>query len=283
MSHYILTPAHDKNATKRITAVYVAANVTPPLTFLPALRKHMNTQPDARTVAATLAAEAYRSDPDADPAEWYADAVEQVARAQASDVLRSMLTGTLDAEERASGTRQAERALADLNAYATRLCKTLTAAAKALPAGPLALDSEANLAADTGKHLTTARATLTALAAVQSITDTASRHVGTLGYYAHAMTVVDPGTPEVERTNGLGSTVNESKLGNTRALRKFATDMKADPDLALVDVARGAYSGLSIAPVASLADVSDRAERAGKAFTIKTASEAEQRHLIAMR
>ena len=276
-------PAHSRNVSTRIAAAYQAAGITAPSSFATALKRHLLTVPDVKQAAASIAAEAYDTAPDTDVTEFWDSAVDQVIRAQGADALKAALTSALDVQECASGTRQIARALQDLAPYAARQAKALKTAAGKLPAGPAALDPEAVLAADAGAALTTARQALAALALVASVPDTAARHVGSLGYYAHVMALVDPGKPTEEVVNGLGSTVNGKQLDTTLAIRKLDQDVKTNPDLALVDVARGAYPGVTLAPADSPATITDRATRARDAFTRRTANEAEQRHLVAMR
>lgn len=285
MSHtyFIPSPATDRNTSKRIAAAYAAAGIAAPTTFASALKRHLLTVLDVQQAAAGIAAEAYTTDPDTDVTEFWDNAVDQVIRAQGADALKHALSSSLEVQERGSAARQVTRALADLAPYAARQAKALTTAAKALPAGPLALDPEANLTANTGQHLTAARQALSALALVASVPDTAARHVGTLGYYAHVISLVDPGKPAEEITNALGTSLNTGKLDNTLAVRKLALDAKVNPDLTLVDVARGTYPGVTLDPATTPADLTDRATRALTAFKRRTATENEQSKLIAMR
>ena len=285
MTNYYFNPApaHDRNVSQRISKAYAAAGITPPSSFATALKRHLLTVPDVKQAAASIAAEAYSTEADTDVTEFWDSAVDQVIRAQGADALKHALSSSLEAQERGSAGRQVARALQDLAPHAKRQSAALVKAAKALPAGPLALDPEANLTADTGQQLTTARQALQALALHASIPDTAARYVGTLGYNAHVISLVDPGNPAEEVVNGLGTALNTSKLDNTLAIRKLAQDVKANPDLALVDVARGTYPGVTLDPATTPADIADRATRALVAFTRRTASEKEQSKLIAMR
>ena len=79
-----------------------------------------------------------------------------------------------------------------------------------------------------------------------------------------------------------GKTMNASKLGTTHALRKLAQDVKANPDLALVNVARGTYPDVALAPADSPATITDRAARARDAFTTRQPTPSEE-SLIHMR
>ena len=283
MSNYFTpTVATDRNVTARVTAAYAAAGIAAPTTFIPALKRYMAQLPNAQQVAATLAHDAYRADPDTDPADWWATARQQMIDAQASDALRAALVQSLTTEERSSGTRQTGRALTDLHPWATRQAQALVKAAKALPAGPAALDPEAVLAHDAGKHLTTARNALAALALLASLGDPA-KHVSTLGALARVLPLIDPGNPAEEKVTNLGRTVNETKLDTTLAIRKLAQDVKTNPDLALVGVARGDYRGVTLSPAESLAVIGERANIAAAAFTRKTVDESTANHLVAMR
>lgn len=283
MSNYFtLTPATDRNVTARIAAAYTAAGITAPTTFVPALKQYMAQQPDAQQVAATLAHDAYRADPDTDPADWWATARQQMIDAQASDALRAALVQSLATEERASGTRQTGRALTDLHPWATRQAQALVKASRALPAGPAALDPETVLAHDAGKALTTARNALASLALLASLGDPA-KHVSTLGALARVLPLIDPGNPAEEKVTNLGRTVNETKLDTTLAIRKLAQDVKTNPDLALVGVARGDYRGVTLSPADTLAVIGERANIAAVAFKRATVDESTANHLVAMR
>lgn len=276
-------PAHSRNVSQRISKAYAAAGIAAPTAFSAAVKAHVRTIPGADQEAASIAAEAYQLPADTDLADWWTGATDRMIRAQGADALKAALTSALDVQERASAQAQIDRAMTDLKPWAERQCKALKTAAGKLPAGPLALDPESNLTADTGQHLTAARDALRNLALVASIPDTAARHVGTLGYYAHVMALVDPGKPVQEVATVFGKTMNAAKLDTTLALRRLAQDVKANPDLALVGVARGDYRGVTLSPADTLAVIGERANTAAVAFTRKTASEAEQRHLIAMR
>ncbi|MCT1437167.1 hypothetical protein [Brachybacterium paraconglomeratum] len=279
--HFTLTPATDRNVTARITAAYTAAGIAAPTTFVPVLKRYMAQQPDAQQVAATLAHDAYHADPDTDPAEWWARARQQMIDAQASDALRAALAQSLTTEERSSGTRQITRALTDLHPWADRQAQALVKAAKALPAGPGALDPETVLAHDAGKALTSARNALSALALLASLGDPA-RHVGTLRDLARVLPLIDPSNPAEEKVTNLGRTVNGTKLDTTHALRRLAQDVRTSPDLALVGVARGDYPGVNLSPADTLAAIGERAKTAAAAFTRKTVDEATANHLVAM-
>lgn len=285
MSNNYFTPtvATDRNVTARIAAVYAAAGQAAPTTFVPALKRYMAQQPDARQVAQTLAHDAYHADPDTDPAEWWATARQEMIDAQASDALRAALAQSLTTEERSSGTRQTARALTDLHPWATRQAQALVKAAKALPAGPGALDPETVLAHDAGKALTSARSALSALALLASLGDPA-RHVGTIGDLARVLPLVTIDGTVTEKLAPFNSNaLNASQLNVTHAVRRLAQDVRTDPDLALVGVARGDYPGVTLSPADTLAVIGERANTAAVAFTRKTVSEAEQRQLIAMR
>lgn len=282
MNYFNPAPVHERNVSQRISKAYTAAGITPPSSFATALKRHLLTVPDVKREAATIASEAYTADPDTDVHEFWDNAVDQVIRAQGADALKTALASALDVQERASGARQTARALADLHAYAARQCKALTTAAKALPAGAAALDPEAVLAADAGAALTTTRQALASLALVASVPDTAARYVGSLGYYAHVVSLVDPGKPVQEVATVFGKTMNAAKLDTTHALRKLAQDVKTNPDLALVDVARGAYLDVALAPATDPATITDRATRARDAFTTRQPTPSEE-SLIHMR
>lgn len=285
MSHttYFQPTVHTaRNYSQRTTALYAAAGMTAPASFHQALRRHLATLPGVQQVASSVASDAYRANADADVHEFWDDAVDQLIRAQGADTLKAALGTALATEEAASGHRALDRALADTHAWATRQAQALVKASRALPAGPAALDPEAVLAADAGKALVSARSALSALALVASLGDPA-KHVSALGALARVLPLIDPGNPAEEKVSTLGRTVNGTKLDTTLALRRLAQDVKANPDLALVGVARGDYRGVTLSPAESLAVTTERASIAGIAFTRKTVDEATANHLIAMR
>ena len=279
--HFSPQPATDRNVSQRISKAYAAAGITAPTTFVTGLRKHMTAQPGARQIAETLAHDAYHAAPDTDPAAWWEQAVDTMTRAQAADTLRATLDGSLHVQERSSGARQIERGMADLKPFADRHAAALVKAAKALPAGDAALDPETVLAADAGKHLTTARDALRNLALWASVPDTA-RHVNALGDLHRVLALVDPGKPVQEVATVFGNTMNAAKLDTTHALRNLARDIKANIDLALVNVARGDYPGVTLDPADSPATITDRAARARDAFTTRQPTPSEE-SLIHMR
>ena len=274
-------PAHARNVSTRLAAAYQAASIKAPSSFATALKRHLLTVPDVQQAAAGIAAEAYTADPDTDVHEFWDNAVDQVIRAQGADALKTALTSALDVQERSSGARQIERGMADLKPFADRHAAALAKAAKALPAGATALDPETVLAHDAGKHLTTARNALRSLALYAALPDTA-RHVKALGDLHRVLALVDPGKPVQEVASVFGKTMNAAKLDTTHALRKLAQDVKTNPDLALVDVARGAYPGVTLSPADSPATITDRAARARDAFTTRQPTPSEE-SLIHMR
>lgn len=285
MSHttYFQPTVHTaRNYSQRTTALYAAAGMTAPASFHQALRRHLATLPGVQQVASTVASDAYTADADADVTEFWDDAVDQLMRAQGADTLKAALGTALATEEAASGHRALDRALADTHAWATRQAQALVKAAKALPAGPAAMDPESNLAADTGQQLTAARNALASLALVASLGDPA-KHVSTLGDLARVLPLIDPGNPAEEKVTNLGRTVNGTKLDTTLAIRKLAQDVKTSPDLALVGVARGDYRGVALSPADTLAVIGERASIAAVAFKRATVDESTANHLVAMR
>lgn len=287
MSHttYFQPTVHTaRNYSQRTTALYAAAGMTAPASFHQALRRHLATLPGVQQVAATVASDAYRADAaDTDLTEFWDDAVDQLMRAQGADTLKAALGTALATEEAASGHRALDRALADTHAWATRQARALVKAAKALPAGAAALDSEAVLAADAGASLVSARNALSALGLVASLGDPA-RHVGTIGDLARILPLVTIEGTVTERVAPLSdAALNTSQLDVTHAVRRLARDVKTDPDLALVGVARGDFPGATLSPADSLPTITERARTAAVAFTRRTASENEQSKLIAMR
>jgi len=275
------TVAHDRNVTARIKAVYAAAGQDAPTSFVHTLKQHLRTVPDMRQAAASIAAEAYTTAPGTDPAQFWADAVDQIIRAQGADALKHALTESLAAQERASAARQIDRAMTDLKPWADRHAAALVTAVKPLPAGDTALAPEAVLAADAGKHLTAARTALQALALYASIPDTA-RHQQSAQQAHRLLPIIDPGKPQTEVRSVFGKTFNSDKMDNTRAVRNIDRDVRRDMDLTLIRAARGDYPGVTLAPAESSTDITDRAARARDAFITRQPTPSEE-SLIHMR
>ena len=197
--------------------------------------------------AAQLAQEALLTE--LEPADWYTAAVEQIKEAQAREALAAAFNRSYsDAVTRALPRYLGEAALA-LTPTADKAIKELNAAAKELPAGKDALDPETAIRENAGPALNKARAALTLLSTLTNI-----HQIQTPGDVPPALNNLLPilNLPaavkeKVAKTYGESTkTLNEDKLAGTRAIRALATDARTDVDLALINVARGQYPGVTL-------------------------------------
>ena len=108
-------------------------------------------------------------EPDSDIDAWHADALEQIRDAQARQDLAQAFGREFQRHVFATAPKYQALAYTDLEKHVGKTIARLEAAAKHLPAGAAALDPEAVLAADAGKHLTVAREALSVLAVTSSI------------------------------------------------------------------------------------------------------------------
>ena len=230
-----------------IAEAYTVAGVTPPTRALDIKRLINDESRNVFQVAAALANEALLTNEE--PTEWYADAVEQVKEAQARETLAAAFNRSYsDAVTRAL-PRYLEDAAKDLTVSADRAVKQLVTAAKELPEGPDALDPEAVIRHDAGSALSKARTSLALLGKFASIYQ-ATTPGDVPPALNNLLPILDlPAAVKEQIVKSFGEsikTLNEDKLGGTRAIRKLAADAKQDVDLALVDVARGAYPGVTL-------------------------------------
>jgi hypothetical protein len=249
MTYFERQPTHEHNQLRRIEDGYALAGLKPPTR---ASDVRAIVEAGAQSVHATavkLSREAMLSDQD--PQEWYEDALAQIAEAQRREALAAAFAANLSAAVRNALPRLAGDAVAVLAPHAAKAAKALAAAAKALPAGDNALSPEAVIAADAGTALTTARKALADLGVYASMFTSAPVQNVHEPALVDALPILDLPTAEVEQIRqSLGEnvvTLNEDRLTGTRTIRALAKALKQDTDLALIDVARGAYPGVTIA------------------------------------
>lgn len=222
---------------------------------------------EGQSVQATandLALEALTTDKD--PQQWYTDALTQIKEAQARETLTKAFGRSYsDAVARAMPA-YLEDTVTDLTPTVTDTIGRLTTAASQLPAGTAALDPEANLANDSGAALQQARAALTLLGEAVSI-----YQASTPGQLPVALNrilpIVDLPTAQPEQiAKSMGTDVtvlNTDELTGTYAIRQLADDAKDNIDIALINVARGAYEGITL----NLATPAELGERRAEAIT----------------
>lgn len=230
-----------------IADAYNVAGVTPPTRALDIKRLINDESRNVFQTAANLANEALLTNED--PEVWYQDAVEQIKEAQAREALAAAFNRSYsDAVTRAL-PRYLEDAAKDLTPAADRAVKQLVTAAKELPAGPDALDPEAVISHDAGSALSKARTSLAILGRFASVYQ-ASSPGDVPPALNHLLPILNlPEAVKEQVAKSFGETIktlNEGKLAGTRAIRKLATDAKHDVDLALVNVARGTYPGITL-------------------------------------
>lgn len=242
---YSRYPTAEQTHLDTIVRTYAAAGLTPP-TLAVGIRDRINSAPTVHQVAAELADQALTTtDPDA----WYEEALERLRTAQAAEALTKAFNNNYaDAVRRHVPALQVQAA-EDLSPVFNKHAKALTAAAKKLPATH-PLDMAANVEADTSAEYKTARAALTAFGALASIYKTTVPGEIPVALNRLLPVIELPTAVKEQVARSVGESVkvlNESQLTGTRAIRKLANDAKDDIDLALINVARGHYHGITLA------------------------------------
>ncbi len=266
-----LTSSH--NQLQAISDAYTAFGLIPPTRALD-IRNLVNSNgADVNVLAARLAHEAITKDQD--PNEWYESALGQIRDAQAKELLANAFNRSFSTAVARSVPQHLGDASADLTLSLDKVIRKLTIAASKLPAGKLALDPEANLRNNTGTPLIEARNALTQLASAASIYQ-ATRPGDVPVALNRILAVVDLPTviPEQVRASvGVNVTVlNKTELAGTYAIRRLAQDAKDDIDLALVNVARGEYDGVTLR-LATPEELGERRTTATAAYKRETVRE----------
>lgn len=250
-AYFVRPTTHYMNLLDKIIDAYTAFGLNPP-TRATEIRSVVEAGAEStRQVADQLARDAFHNDDD--PDEWYTAAVERIKEAQAREALAKAF-----ADGYAQNIQSASRALVtpagdDLAAPVSKAIKKLVDAAKKMPKGLKALDTESNLAADTGTHLFTVRAELAHLSAATGIYDPliGKDEIPNQGL-RNVIPVVKFPTANVEIIdNTFGEnprTVNGEKLEGTRTIRSIADDIRIHgADIVLVMIAQGHYPGTELA------------------------------------
>lgn len=242
---YTRYPTAEQTHLDTIVRTYASAGLNPP-TLAVGIRDRINQAPNVHQVAVKLADQALTTtDPDA----WYEDALDQLRTAQASEALSKAFNANYSASvSRHLPVIQAQAA-EDLTPVFNKHAKALTAAAGKLPAtNPL--DMAANVEADTAAQYKTTRTALSVFGQLASIykAGTPGEMPPALNQLLPVITLPEAVKEVVARTHFETTKVlNESQLGGTRTIRQLAQDAKKDIDLALINVARGHYEGVSLA------------------------------------
>lgn len=231
-----------------IADAYTLAGLKPPTRALDIKKLVNDESQNVYQTAARLGREALLTDQD--PATWYQNAVEQIKEAQAREALAAAFNRSYTDAVNLALPRLLEEATGDLAPVAARAVKDLTAAVKTLPAGTQALDSEAAISLDAGAALTKARKALALLGTLASI-----YQLNTPGEVPPALNILLPvvalpAATKEQVAKSYGESVkvlNERQLTSTRAIRSLADTARTSLDLALVNVARGQYEGITLA------------------------------------
>ena len=179
--------------------------------------------------------------------DWHTKTVAAVSEAIAAERLKKAFPNQYDAIQRARATDYATQAVEDLQKPFADFIAQFSKAAKALPAGTAALDPEACIAHDAGAHLTTARDALAKLGLFAGLILTKQVHGNHPKQLAQLAKIVHYPKANKEILEGLGrSTRNPGQLKGTFTIRQLETDIrKQGLDLALVNIARGDYPGIT--------------------------------------
>lgn len=254
-------PTADQTHLDTIVRTYNAAGLNPP-TLAVGIRDRINQAPNVHQVAARLADEALTAtDPDA----WYEDALEQLRTAQAAEALTKAFNANYSTAVLRHVPAIQGQAAEDLAPAFNKHAKALTAAAGKLPA-TTPLDMAANVEADTATEYKTTRAALATFGTLASIykTTVPGEIPVELNKLLPVIALPDAVKEQTAKTYGESVKVlNESKLAGTRTIRKLADDARKDIDVALINVARGHYEGVTLA----LATPQELTERRRNAIT----------------
>lgn len=269
-------PTAEQTHLDTIVRTYKTVGLTPP-TLAVGIRDRINTAPSMNQVAADLADQALTTtDPDA----WYADALDQLRTAQAAEALTKAFNANYTSAVLRHVPAIQAQAAEDLTPVFNKHAKALTAAAQKLPRNN-PLDMAANVEADTAAEYKIARTALTMFGNLASIYRTTPP--GTLPPALNTiLPVVDLPPAEKEQVaRSFGEAVkvlNERDLAGTRAIRKLADDAREDLDLALINVARGKYEGVTLS-LATPAEYGERRRTAATAYGREQVSEGSRVHV----
>lgn len=265
---YRPVPTNNMNHLKNINAAYQLAGLKTP-TRGPAFRKVVDNIATPEEVVNQQIRDGLDTvTTDKQLQDWHKKAVAAVSDAIAAERLRKAFPNQYDAIQRARATDYATQAVEDLAKPFAQFIDEFSTAAKALPAGNLALDPEACIAHDAGAHLTTARDALAKLGVFAGLIITREVYGNHPKQLANLARIVHYPKATKEILEGLGrSTRNPSQLKGTFTIRQLDNDIhKRGIDLALVNIARGTYPGITF----SLADNTEHAARVENLHTAFT-------------
>lgn len=250
------------NQVAAIDKAYRLAGVTIP-TRAVAAQELVNDEPGALEVTRALAVESLAAT-DAD--KFYNDALVRIQRAQAADALRSAFGQALADATMNAMPEFLTQAAADLTPSFKKLAAAFTAAAKRLPVTD-ALNPDAAIEADTTKELKTARHALAALGTYAGIYQQGIPNTVPVAIMAILPIVALPTcVPEIVTNTPYepAPVLNKPQLEGTYAVRQLAQDANKDVDAALIGVAAGRYSGITLS-LASPDELRGRRDNAAQA------------------
>lgn len=249
-NYFVRPTTHYMNLLEKIVEAYTAFGLNPPTRASEIRRLVEAGAQSTRQVADQMARDAFLNDDD--PEEWYAAALDRIKEAQARETLAKVFADGYSQNVQNASRNLVAPAGDDLAAPVAKAVKKLVDAAKKLPQGLDALDTEANLAADTGSHLYTVRAELAHLSTATGIYDplAGSQEISDQGL-RNIIPLVKFPTAAVEIIeNSFGEnprTLNEHELEGTRTIRKIAEDIRHHgTDIVLVMIAQGHYPNTEI-------------------------------------
>lgn len=273
MSIFTRKPTNQHTQFQTIADTYKVFGIAVPTRALDIKALVNNEGQSVHSTAHRLALEALNTDQD--PDEWYASALDQIKEAQAREALTGAFNRSYTDAVNRSLPKYLEDAANDIGPAVDKTIRRLTTAAKKLPAGAAALDPESNINNDSGSALQEARAALALMGEAASIYQ--STYSGEIPVALNAiLPIIELPAATVEQVKpsiGEGVAVaNRDQLATTYAIRKIAQDAKNDADLTLIDVARGAYDGVTL-KLATPKEHSDRRRTAARAHQRETVRE----------
>lgn len=280
MSIYASNTNH-ANHRDQLDRAYLQAGLKPP-TRAGEIEAALYAEPALDDVAVALAREALTDRPD--PADWLADALTRVHRAQAAAALRDAMASCTRAVQDEQIPSLITAAAKDLTPAVAKVAASLTKAAKALPADPFDLDAVVEM--DATKEMKAAQNALAALGVFAGVHEVGSPRGSYTPALAQLLPIVELPAAVVEVVArgyvGDAPTVNGPELAGTRAIRRLdQTASEHNVDRALVEVARGGYPGCSI-QLADWAGLAERRDNASRAFVRQRSTEENPRRRVAV-
>lgn len=262
-NHYVRPTTTVHNLLRTIEAVAARFGVESPVT----VRTVDDTLAAEPTPVAVLreAADAAMTTDDTDT--WLSETVKKYQRAETVEQIRQKMGGHRAQITHARAPQLLEALAPQLRKRAASIITTMSKAAAKLPEGSLALDAEAVIAKDVAAERTTVIGALRDLGALAGVHESGTLGAGVPPKLHALLPVLDLPEVEVERITRLHRvTANPNEARDAvRALAKDAE--KHGPDIALINVARGEYAGVTLRWAATAEELRATGDRARIAFT----------------